>query len=84
MITREEKLTVFDIVKRADNDGILAVSRLTLSMDIENVHKETPLKLKELLHADTENFTHDIVGIQNNINRETGKLENCFLPRYAQ
>ena len=53
-------------------------------MDIAAAHLNgCPLKLDELLHADDFNFLHDVFGIMNNINRQTGKLENNFLPRYA-
>ena len=54
-------------------------------MDIDACHcNGCPLKLHELLQADDKNFAHDVFGIRNNINRKTGKLENCFLPRYAK
>ena len=54
-------------------------------MDITACHcNGMPLKLEELLHADEFNFAHDVFGIRHHLNRETGKLENCFCPRYAQ
>lgn len=62
-----------------DNDFI------NIQMDITACHiSGCPLKLQQLLDADNFNFTHDVVGIQNNISRKTGKLQNCFLPRFAQ
>ena len=34
--------------------------------------------------ADTFNFAHDILGVQNNMDRSgNGKLINCFLPRFS-
>ena len=42
-----------------------------------------PLKLAELLAADDFNFAHDVGGINRHIDRETGKLQDCFVPRYA-
>lgn len=81
---REDKLTIFGIVKRADEMGLLLFDRLSLAMDIESIHKDSELRLNDLLHADDLNFTHDIMGIQNNTNRETGRLENFFLPRFAK
>ena len=42
-----------------------------------------PLKLDALLAADEFNFAHDVFGIRRHINRRTGKLENCFLPRFS-
>lgn len=41
-------------------------------------------KIAELLPADDFNFAHDVAGIRRRINRTTGKLENYFLPRFAQ
>lgn len=59
-------------------------SRLDLTMDIEACHNNgNPLKLQELLGADDFNFIHDVIGIQQHINRETGELMDCFLPRYS-
>jgi len=58
--------------------------RLTFEIDIEAVHgNNVRLRLKELLEAGDYDFRHDISGIYNNMNRETGKLENFFLPRYS-
>lgn len=55
------------------------------TMDLDACHNNgCPLKLQELLDADDTNFAHDVFGIRNNISRYSGKLENCFLPRYAK
>lgn len=59
--------------------------RLSLTMDIEATHANgCPLRLADLLAADDFNFAHDVWGIQRHINRTTGKLGNCFRPRFAQ
>lgn len=61
------------------------VSLLTINMDVTACHLNgCPLKLKKLLKADDFNFAHDVIGISNHIDRETGTLLNCFLPRYAK
>jgi len=53
-------------------------------MDIEACHSNgCPLKLSELAQAPSADFAHDVFGIRRHINRETGKLEDCFLPRFA-
>lgn len=83
-MSRDEKMVVVEIAKRADALGIMMFDRISLMMDIEAVHAEIGLKLDELLNADDENFTHDIVGIQNNLDRESKKLQNFFFPRYAK
>ena len=53
-------------------------------MDIEVANRDCPLKLQELLDADDTNFYHDIIGIGQHLNRQTRKLEDCFLPRFAK
>ena len=53
-------------------------------MDLSaTIAQGVPLRLKELLAADDFNFIHDVWGIQRHLNRETGKLENHFWPRFA-
>jgi hypothetical protein len=53
-------------------------------MDILAAHANgCPLKLHALLEADDFNFAHDVFGIERHLNRNTGQLEHCFLPRYA-
>lgn len=37
--------------------------------------------LAQRLAADDFNFWHDINGIQRNLDRQTGRLQNRFLPR---
>ena len=56
---------------------------LSVMMDIEACHNGNPLMLAELLNADVWDFAHDVFGIQENIDRTTGKLMNCFVPRYS-
>jgi len=81
--SKEDCEVIEKIVERAQE---LRIERdiLDLEMDIEAAHENCPLRLKELLDADKFNFLHDVYGIINNLNRETGKLENCFLPRFAK
>lgn len=80
---RELILTMFEIAKRADDMDILAVDRLTLKMDLENVNKKIKMNFKELLKSDDTDFIHDIYNIQLFMDRETGELINDFLPRFA-
>lgn len=70
-------------VLMAKSIGIKYV-KMDVIMDIDAAHSNgNPLKLGELLKADDFNFAHDVFGIRKNINRKTGKLENCFVPRYS-
>jgi hypothetical protein len=54
-------------------------------MDVVATHcNGNPLRLEALLAADDFNFAHDILGIRTHLNRETGKLEDHFRPRFSQ
>lgn len=58
--------------------------RRTLLMDITACHANgCPLKLQAMLDGADFDFAHDVSGIQRHINRNTGKIEHCFLPRFA-
>lgn len=79
------------IDKIVDRAEVLAGSfggdfdRMTTRMDLTACHANgCRLKLSELLMTDDFNFAHDVFGIRNHINRRTGQLEGCFLPRFAQ
>lgn len=53
-------------------------------MDFTAVHANgCPLKLDAMLDADDFNFMHDAFGIARHLNRETGKLEDFFRPRFS-
>jgi hypothetical protein len=56
-----------------------------IDMDISACHiSENPLDFDKLLSFDDFSFVHDVYGIQKNIDRETGKLMNCFCPRCSK
>ena len=76
-----------EISKKADGDYANWVSRQTnlqAMMDISAAHKSQPLDIDRGRAADDSNFMHDLIGIHNHITRETGKLENAFMPRFAK
>lgn len=86
--TPEEDKLICAIVDRAERmcaaNGIHFV-RLTLIMDLSATHANgCPLDFAKLLAADDFNFGHDVSGIMRNIDRLTGKLGNCFVPRCAK
>lgn len=72
------------IVERADNMGLLMFDRLNLSMDLDFWNSKEPIDLQVLFDADDFNFTHDIVGIQNHIDRANYKIDSTFLPRASR
>lgn len=80
--TKEELDLIIKIIKRADDENLLSTDRLCLMMDLEAVHtNDVKLQFGKLLNFPRFDFAHDIVGIQNCIDRKTGKLTKCFLPR---
>jgi hypothetical protein len=60
-------------------------SRTDLCMDVTAVHANgNPLRLEALLAADDFNFAHDMSGICNCLDRNTGQLMRGFSPRFSQ
>ena len=60
--------------------------RINLVMDLcaaDGVNGNNPLDWDRLLSADDFNFMHDVAGICRHMNRETGELGGCFLPRFT-
>jgi len=56
-----------------------------LLMDVTACHANgCQLQLDELLAAGDGDFAHDVFGIHRHIDRRTGTLTGCFLPRYAE
>lgn len=86
--SKSDQELAYKIAKRASekaNELGFRYSLLDAEMDILACHLNgNPLKLPELLKADDTNFSHDVFGIRKHINRDTGKLENCFSPRYSK
>ena len=80
--TPKEIQAIHEVAKRAMATRGFRFDMMTLEMDISACHSNgCPLDFEKLLGFDKFNFMHDIVGISSNINRTTGKLKNCFLPR---
>ena len=86
--SREDFDVISDIADRALNlakeHGLWKPKKMEFVMDLVACHMNgCPLDLFRLLVSDEGNFGHDIFGIRKHINRENGKLEGCFLPRFA-
>lgn len=61
-----------------------SLDRLHTLMDLTACHANgCPLKLADMLNADQFDLMHDVYGIARHIDRKTGQLTNCFLPRFA-
>ena len=60
------------------------VSRHDCMRALHAVHSNgCPLDLSQLLAFDDFNFLHDIVGIYRHLDRKSGELRDCFVPRCA-
>lgn len=87
--TKEESKDVDTIITRARElarrvgRASLTADPRSMRMDLAAVHAHTPLRLAELAEADVQNLTHDVFGIMSHLDRETGELRDCFVPRYA-
>lgn len=76
------------IEKCADRAAVLARDPsivTTIEMDLSACNANgCKLDLEKLLGFNDANFGHDVFGINRHLNRETGKLMDCFLPRCAK
>ena len=60
-------------------------AKIGIHMDVSACHANgNPLRLDDLLAADEFNFVHDILGIYGHLDRDTGKLDGLFLPRFSK
>jgi len=85
--TDEERPHVDAIVTRAVEAFAkfgVHVTRIHMRMNLSAAHAVCPLDLARLAAADNFNFTHDIGGIEKHLNKTTGEIEDCFVPRFAR
>ena len=71
------------IVERAEAMGIARGDRFTKILDVENARKQFNLRLADMLAGDDCDFAHDFSEIQAAMNRDTGRVEGLFVPRFA-
>ena len=64
--------------------GGLRDFRIDRMIDLEKIDEALDMDWAGLLAAGDDDFMHDVAGIHRHMNRETGILENCFLPRFAR
>jgi len=83
-VTKEDRGKIHLIVQRARRlvKG-LKLDQVSLEMDLSAVHlNDGGLDLDRLLIADSFSLLHDVLGIQKYLDRQTGLLGNCFVPRF--
>lgn len=82
--SREDHETICAIVARA-RTKFPELDTMSTVMDIAATHGNgRPLDLRRILEADDFTFFHDVFGIARHIDRNSGKLTDCFLPRFAK
>ena len=83
-LTREDHELCYKIAERAMEMGFYENNKTTAYLDITNAAKYWHMRLEEWLNADDFNFSHDIVGIYENIVRQYPvEFTNYFVPRFA-
>ena len=73
-----------DIIRRICKRAVKLfpdINYMDLEMDVTAAHIKEPLDLAKFESFGELDFFHDIFGIRRHINRATGDLMDCFLPR---
>lgn len=83
-MTKEIYAKITDCVQRADDLDIISIDREALLMDLKLAYQEYDLDIDKLIGFDDLNFTHDILGIQEHINRQEMSFDKTFLPRSSK
>ncbi len=89
--TDDELALIDNIVDRARSNGWVKGPKSrthwyepqTMTMDLIAVNANgCRMDFERMLAADDVNFIHDVAGIARHIDRKTGKLGGCFMPRF--
>jgi hypothetical protein len=79
---------VIEIIGKIANRAVTinpAYDKTTVMMDLLVLYETgVEMRWEEFLNAPVFDFMHDINGINQHLNRDTYKLEDCFWPRYAK
>jgi len=85
-VTKADRELIHRIAERAWKLGVGTEEhgKVGLIMDVTACHANgCPLALDRLLAANGLNFLHDVAGIYRHMDRTTGQLTDCFVPRFA-
>jgi len=84
--TREDEENAKAVIDRIINESASTVTdRMSLHMDLVACHTcGCPLDWDKLKTGRMGDVIHDVAGITLHINRETGRLGDCFHPRFAK
>lgn len=85
-VSNEDERLIRAIAKsavRMAKEANVEYGQLEAEMDLTACHANgCPLKLRELAGARNADFSHDVFGIRRHLDRATGVLRDCFLPRF--
>ena len=85
VLNEDENRIMQKILRRAEQLGVKnkkgRFDAMSLEMDLLAVHARTPLCLTALANSGSFTFLCDVLGIVRHLNRRTGVLEDCFVPR---
>ena len=85
-ISADDAMIVADIARIVVE--VRNLDQMAVEMDLTACHASgNPMDFQRLLDAHRtapQDFWHDLNGIILNINRKTGKLGDCFVPRYSR
>lgn len=82
---REQITAIADRAVRAAAKAGVRYARTDAEMDVTACHcNGMPLDLVKLASFDDFNFSHDVFGIRRYLDRSTGKLTSCFVPRCSR
>lgn len=80
---KERLKIIFRVARKAKEKGLLMFDVLSLVMDLKMADEYFCLRLADLIETDDSNFAHDIVEIQNHIDRKNKVFINGFIPRFS-
>ena len=78
MVSVAERATALNLFNPHNYD------RVTMMMDLAAADADVGLDYDKLLAFPDYDFAHDVIGIATHMNRNTGKIEDFFLPRSAK
>jgi hypothetical protein len=81
--TKEDYQLIAKIANRAVK-LYKSLDYMTMDMDLQVVHFNNPLRLQDMLDGPDNDFAHDVAGIHQNLNRDTGVIANFFTPRFTK
>jgi len=78
-ISHEREAALFQVVSRINHNHRHDSEALRMALLVHDLRE--PLNLERLAGFPSFDFAHDVYGIAQNLDRLTGRLLNCFVPR---